>query len=131
MKRKFAKKDLDNYRDKLLDLKDDYMNQIRDNSQDTLMKSQKDMSGDMSGYSIHIADVASDNYERDFNIGLVSIERRIVMDIDEALKRIEDKDYGNCEECKKPIAKIRLNAIPYTCHCKKCQEKMEKENKPR
>jgi len=43
------------------------------------MTSQKDMSGDISGYGLHLADVATDNYERDFNLSLVSNERRIVI----------------------------------------------------
>jgi len=129
MKKKMLKKDLDFYRDKLFNLKDDILKQIRDISEDTLMKSQKDISGDISGYSIHIADVATDNYERDFNLGLVSNERKIVMAIDDALKRIEEKAYGVCEDCKKPIAKSRLEAIPYARRCRKCKEKLEKENK--
>jgi len=129
VKRKFTKKDLNTYRDKLFNLKDDTLGQIRDISKDTLMKSQKDMSGDISGYGIHIADVATDNYERDFNLGLVSNERKIITKIDDALKRIEDKQYGNCEMCKKPIAKIRLDAIPYARYCRKCKEKLEKESK--
>ncbi len=129
MKRRFTKKELDFYKEKLFNLKDDVLNQIRDISQDTLMKSQKDMSGDISGYGIHIADVATDNYERDFNLSLVSNERKIVLDIDQALKRIEDKTYGICGMCKKPIAKNRLNAMPHADYCRKCQEKSEKENK--
>ena len=129
MKKRFAKKDLDTYKEKLFNLKDDVMNQIRDISEDTLMKSQKEVSGDISGYSIHMADVASDNYERDFNLGLVSNETKIVIDIEAALKRIEDKTYGVCPGCEKPIAKVRLQAIPYTRYCKKCKEKLEKENK--
>ena len=129
MKRRFTKKDLDFYKEKLFNLKDDVLNQIRDISKDTLMKSQKDMSGDISGYGIHIADVATDNYERDFNLSLVSNERNIVMDIDAALKRIVDKSYGICEMCKKDIAKSRLDALPYAKYCRKCKEKAEKENK--
>ena len=129
MKKRFNKKDLDLYKEKLLDLKDDVINQIRDIAEDTLMKSQKDMSGDISGYSLHIADVASDNYERDFNLNLVSSERRIVMAIDEALKRIEEKIYGICDSCKKDITKSRLKAIPYAKYCKKCKEKLEKEER--
>ena len=129
MKKRFAKKDLDNYKEKLFNLKDDVLEQIRDISEDTLMKSQKDMSGDISGYSIHIADVATDSYERDFNLGLVSSERKIIMAIDTALKRIEDKTYGVCEQCKKSITKSRLKAIPYAAYCIKCKEILEKENK--
>ncbi len=129
MKKRFSKKDLDLYKEKLFNLKDDVLTQIRDISKDTLMKSQKDMSGDISGYGIHIADVATDNYERDFNLGLVSNERNIVMEIDGALKRVKDKTYGICNMCKKNISKIRLDARPHAEYCRKCKEKMEKENK--
>lgn len=129
MKKRFTKKELDFYKEKLFNFKDDVLTQIRDISKDTLMKSQKEMSGDISGYGIHLADVATDNYERDFNLGLVSNERIIVLDIDAALKRIEDKTYGICDTCKKSIAKNRLNAIPHAKYCRKCKEKVEKEEK--
>lgn len=129
MKKRFNKKDLNAYKEQLLNLKDDTVEQIKDNSEDTLMKSQKEMSGDFSGYGIHMADVASDNYDRDFSIGLVSNERKIVIAIDSALKRVEDKSYGICGDCKKPIAKVRLKAIPYANYCRKCKEKLEKEDK--
>jgi len=129
VKRRFTKKDLSFYKEKLFNLKDDVLTQIRDISKDTLMKSQKDMSGDISGYGIHLADVATDNYERDFNLSLVSNERKIVMNIDAALKRIEDKTYGVCAVCKKHIAKNRLSALPHAKYCRKCKEKLEKENK--
>lgn len=129
IKRRFSKKELDFYREKLLNLKDDILKQMREISEDTLMKTQKDISGDISGYSLHLADVASDNYERDFNLSLVSKERKIIMEIDEALKRIDEGTYGICQMSGKPIAKSRLQAIPYARYTKKCQEKLENENK--
>ena len=75
-----------------------------------------------------MADVASDSYERDFNLGLVSSEREIILSIDDALKRISNKTYGLCQQCEKPISKNRLEAIPYAEYCIKCKEKLEKEN---
>ncbi|HIE35697.1 MAG TPA: hypothetical protein EYP89_00465 [Candidatus Omnitrophica bacterium] len=129
MKKSFTKKELKIYKEKLLNLKDDILNQIRDISQNTLMKSQKDLSGDISGYTLHMADVASDNYERDFNLGIVSGEREVLLEIDEALKRIEDKSYGICKMCNKRIGKRRLEAILYAKYCRKCKEKLEKEGK--
>lgn len=131
IKRRFSKKELDFYREKLLNLKDDILKQMREISEDTLMKTQKDISGDISGYGLHLADVASDNYERDFNLSLVSKERKIIMEIDEALKRIDEGTYGICQMSGKPIAKSRLKAIPYARYTKKCQEKLENENKLR
>lgn len=127
MKKKFNKKELTGFREKLVNLKEQIIGQIKEISENTLMKSQKDISGDMSGYSLHMADVATDNYERDFNLGLVSDERSMLLEIEEALKMIDDKTYGFCKACEKPIAKTRLNAIPYVKKCKKCQEKQEKE----
>jgi RNA polymerase-binding transcription factor DksA len=129
MKTHLSAKELKEYKEKLINLKEEVMNKIREISEDTLMKSQKDISGDMSGYGLHIADVASDNYERDFSLGLVSDERKVLLEIEEALKRIEVKNYGICQVCEKAIAGIRLKSIPYVKCCKKCQEKMEKENK--
>lgn len=125
-KKYLSRDDLNFYRELLFNLKEDILQQIRDISKDTLMKSQKDISGNVSGYSLHMADVASDNYEREFSLGRVSGERSIILEIDEALKRIEDKNYGLCEKCEKHIAKIRLKAIPYAKFCKKCQEEKEK-----
>ncbi|MFO8053137.1 MAG: TraR/DksA family transcriptional regulator [Candidatus Omnitrophota bacterium] len=126
-KKRFLKKELNAYRGKLLDLKDDLMKQIQEISDESLRKSQQEASGDISAYSLHLADRASDSYERDFNLGLVSSERRIVMEIDEALKRIDDNEYGFCQMCKKPIAKRRLDAIPYARYGTKCQKKIEEE----
>lgn len=125
---KLTAKELKEYKNKLLDLKEDIENQIRDISKDTLMKSQKELSGDISGYGLHIADVASDNYDRDFNLGIVSGEREVILEIDEAIKRIEEKEYGDCLKCKKSIGKTRLEAIPYAKHCRKCQEDLEKND---
>ncbi|MCK5289009.1 MAG: TraR/DksA C4-type zinc finger protein [Candidatus Omnitrophica bacterium] len=128
MKKEFNKKDLEVYEEKLFNLRDDISNQMRQITNDNLMKSQKEMSGDISGYGQHMADVASDSYERDFNLGLVSSEREIILSIDDALKRISNKTYGLCQQCEKPISKNRLEAIPYAEYCIKCKEKLEKEN---
>ncbi len=128
MKNTFKKKDFDEYKEKLFNLRDDITKQMRDITNNTLMKSQKDMSGDISGYGMHMADVASDSYERDFNLSIVSNERQIILSIDDALKRITEKKYGLCSQCEKPISKKRLDAIPYAKYCVNCKEKLEKEN---
>ncbi len=126
-KSRFSKKELEGYRDRLLDLKDDLIKQIQEISEESLRKSQNEASGDITTYSMHLADRASDSYERDFNLNLVSSEKRIVIEIDKALKRLELDEYGFCLSCKKPITKQRLNAIPYARYGTKCQEEIEKE----
>ena len=91
----------------------------------TLNKSQRDASGDLSGYSYHMADMASDDYERDFSLGRASDEQKILFLIDEAMKRVEDGTYGSCLQCGKSIASRRLTALPYSELCIECQKSNE------
>ena len=92
----------------------------------TLNKSQRDASGDLSGYSYHMADMASDDYERDFSLGRATDEQKALYVIDEALKRIEDGTYGSCSQCGKAIPKSRLKAIPQADLCIECKKMNEK-----
>jgi RNA polymerase-binding protein DksA len=92
----------------------------------TLNKSARDASGDLSGYSYHMADTASDDYERDFALGRATNEQKALYIIDEALKRVEDGTYGSCSQCGKPIPKTRLKAIPQAELCIDCKEMNEK-----
>jgi RNA polymerase-binding transcription factor DksA len=76
-----------------------------------------------------MADVATDNYDREFGLGLASNEQKVVWEIDEAIGRINEKTFGSCQGCEKKIAKKRLQAIPYTRFCVACQEKEEQKKK--
>ena len=87
---------------------------------------QKSDSGDVSGHALHMADVATDMYDREFSLGLVSTDRELLYKVEVALKRIEDNVYGLCTECDKLIPIARLKAIPYAQTCLQCQEKLEK-----
>ncbi|MDD4908767.1 MAG: TraR/DksA family transcriptional regulator [Candidatus Omnitrophica bacterium] len=126
MKKRMTKKDLTYFRKLILQRKEEIVTEIKHISEDTLKKSQRDAAGDISGYAYHMADIATDTYDREFSMGIASNERKIVYDIDDAIKRIEDGSYGICEDCKGIIAKTRLKAIPYARLCLKCQEKREK-----
>jgi len=89
----------------------------------------KDKTGDVSGHSMHIADVATDMYDREFSLGLASNDRELLNRIEAALKRISEKNFGQCTVCKKPIAAARLKALPYVETCLKCQEELEKKKR--
>jgi len=110
----------------ILKRKEEVIDDIKHISEDTFKKSQKEASGDISGYTYHMADVATDNYDREFSLGLASNERKVIYELDDALKKIEDGTFGICEECKSLIAKNRLKAVPSARLCVKCQEKREK-----
>lgn len=97
---------------------------------DALNRSQRDASGDLSGYSYHMADMATDNFDREFNLGLASNEQRSLNLIDAALRKIKDGSYGICDLCKKAIPSKRLVAMPYAPFCIQCQELEEKQKRP-
>lgn len=127
MRKKLNKKELAGFKKLLLEVKDNIIDDIKHISEDTLKKSQKEASGDISGYTYHMADVATDTYDREFSLSLASNDRQFLYELDDALKKIEDGLYGICEICKCPISKTRLTAIPYARLCVKCQEKKEKK----
>lgn len=126
MRKKITRKESEYFRKLILKIKEKILDEIKHISEDTLKKSQKDASGDISGYTYHMADVATDTYDREFSLGLASNERQSLYELDEALKKIEEGTFGVCEECKILIAKTRLKAVPFARLCLKCQEKKEK-----
>ncbi|MHC4542086.1 MAG: TraR/DksA family transcriptional regulator [Planctomycetota bacterium] len=81
---------------------------------------------DLSNLPIHMADLGTDNYEIENIIGLMSSERKMLSEIDEALNRIEAGTYGICEGNGEPIPKARLNAIPWARYCVACATLLEK-----
>ncbi len=127
MKKKFNKKELAGFKKIILKRKEEILEGIQHISEDTLKKSQKEASGDISGYTYHMADVATDTYDREFSLGLASNERNLLYELDDALKKIEEGTFGICEECKSLITRSRLKAVPYARLCVKCQERKEKK----
>ena len=65
----------------------------------------------------HIADTATDTYDREFDEGLGEDAARLLGQIDAALQRLEDGIYGICEVCGREIGEERLEAIPFTTLC--------------
>ena len=112
------------YRKLLLKAKEQIVGDLRQLSDDH-SESNNDRSGDISGHALHMADVATDMYDREFLLGLASNDRELLYEIDEAMARMEDGTYGLCIECKKSVPVTRLKAIPHVRTCLKCQEKLE------
>ncbi len=87
----------------------------------------KESAQEMAGYSLHMADSGTDNFDRDFALSLLSSDQDAVYEIEEALKRIEKKTYGVCELTGKSIPKARLEAIPWTRFTVEAQAQLERE----
>jgi len=121
------KKTLDKFKQLLIETRSKIAGNLQHLEKDTLNTSQREAAGDLSGYSLHMADQATDNFDREFTLGLASVEQRVLNLVEAALRKVNDKTYGSCEACKKPIPQKRLTAMPYAPLCIKCQEIEEKE----
>lgn len=70
-----------------------------------------------------MADQSSGNNEVHIQLKLKQTDAKILQAIEEALGRLEAGTYGICRDCGEPVAKPRLNAIPWTRVCISCKEK--------
>jgi RNA polymerase-binding transcription factor len=73
-----------------------------------------------------IADKAVSSYTREFLYSLTDGERSTLLQIDDALARIDDGAYGQCLNCGQLMTEKRLNAVPWAPYCLDCQELSEK-----
>ena len=105
--------------DRLLELREQLLRQMDGLAEESAQE--------MSGYSLHMADSGTDNFDRDFALSLLSSDQDAVFEIEEALKRIERQTYGVCELTGKPIPKARLEAIPWTRFTVEAQAQLERE----
>jgi RNA polymerase-binding transcription factor DksA len=107
------------YRQILIDLREQLVRQMNGLA--------KESAEQLPGYSMHMADSGTDNFDRDFALSLLSSDQDAIYEIDEALKRIERGSYGVCELTGKAIPKARLDAIPWARFTVEAQAQLERE----
>ena len=107
------------YHQRLMELRDQLTRQMDGLAQESAQE--------MPGYSLHMADSGTDNFDRDFALSLLSSDQDAIYEIEEALKRIEKNTFGVCELTGKPIPKKRLEAIPWTRFTVEAQAQLERD----
>ena len=115
---KLTKKELEKYRRLLEEKKNSLSAELakaRDAEEETTEESTQD-----------IADKAVSSYTREFLYSLSDSDRTTLLQIDQALDRIEEGTYGMCDNCSAPMLEKRLLAVPWTPFCIDCQELAEK-----
>jgi RNA polymerase-binding transcription factor DksA len=101
--------------------------ELRERLRNQMAGLAKESAEEIAGYSLHMADSGTDNFDRDFALSLLSSDQDAVYEIEEAMQRIEKKTYGVCELTGKAIPKARLDAIPWTRFTVDAQMQLEKE----
>jgi DnaK suppressor protein len=79
--------------------------------------------------SMDSADLASKELEQTMAVTLSARERGRIVEIDEALERMDEGSYGMCAACGFEIGDERLQAIPFARHCRDCQHDQERRAK--
>ncbi len=117
--------ELESYRNVLLDLRARLRGDLDQMTDEALRRNQNETSGNLSNVPLHMADVGTENYDQEFTLSLIENEQSTLEQVQTALGKIDLGSYGRCEECDEPIAKPRLQALPYTRHCIQCARKLE------
>jgi DnaK suppressor protein len=118
---KLTEKQLDKYRQLLLEKRREILGSVECIEQNIFQSG-----GELSSMPVHLADIGSDNFEQEFSLGLMAEEKKILVEIDHALARIEDGSYGICEGLGIAIEQPRLEAIPWTRYGLEYAKKVEK-----
>ena len=72
-----------------------------------------------------LVDRANAAYNREFMLSLSGNERDALLEVEQALVRLDTGDYGECSHCEDKIPAKRLQAVPWARYCIDCQEQAE------
>ena len=115
------KKFLESARENLLGMKQKLLGEI-----DSELRAEREGNKD-EGMDTY--DLASEERDREINFILSDRERVKLKQIDDALERLDEGNYGVCESCGLEIAEERLTAMPFSRLCRDCQQDQEREAK--
>jgi len=122
---RLTESDLKHFETRLLEERARIMREMGHLENTILKVNPRDSAGEVGGYSFHMADAGTDSMEREISFDIASKEGRLLREIDDALRRIYNGVYGICEASGKPIARARLEALPWARYTLEEQANME------
>ena len=117
---------LDKLKEKLLERRKQLMGDVS-NIQTNSLSRRDDASGDLSVMPIHMADIGSDTFEKEFALDIIEGEQQELHEIDAALARMSNGSFAVCEVCGKKLSYERLSAVPYARLCIECKRHEEEK----
>ena len=112
------KRKMKSYRDRLLERRESLFRQV---TEAEMSSRERDAEATQDP-----ADMAANAYTKELLISMSANDRRLLGLIDEALKRVETSDYGECVNCGEPVLEKRLDAVPWARYCLRCQDLQER-----
>ncbi|HMN41796.1 MAG TPA: TraR/DksA C4-type zinc finger protein [Phycisphaerales bacterium] len=121
-KAKLPKKELDRYREILLRKRNELIGDVAHMEDEALRQN----SGSLSNLPQHMAEQGSDTCEQSLSLDLAQVDRRLIKEIDEAIRRIDDGTYGICLRTGKRISADRLAEVPWAKYTIEAAREMER-----
>ena len=115
------------YFDLLIEAREKYLQQFNFHTSEALQYTKGSV-GETSGVSTHMADVATDAFRHDMELEMLTHEGNALEEIDEAIERLENDEYGLCFDCGVNINPLRLEVKPHAKYCIKCKSIREENN---
>lgn len=95
--------------------------------EEALRPEDAEASGGLSNVQLHTADLGSQACEEDVSLRLMENKVRMIAEVNAALARLDRGVFGQCEGCRRKIAKSRLQVLPYARYCVACARKREEQ----
>ncbi len=118
-----SKKELDKYKKRLLELRDEVGARIRERASTARIDDANDLIEEM--------DQANRATEEAFNMRLLDKEVKLLREIDYSLRKFDEGTFGICEGTDEQISRARLDARPWTRYSVSYKEQLEREKKGR
>lgn len=122
---------LNHFKKRLLAEREHFEEEVRASSRYNMEEALTDSVQELSAYDNHPADLGSETFEREKDLALWNNTNEILQRISEALDHMDKGKYGICEDCGREIDLERLEALPYTTLCIKCQHQEEDNHQSR
>ena len=116
-----TKKELKRFQEMLLEKRRAVLDRARQTLSENMTLDTNDLPDEM--------DLASSEYIQSFEFRLRGREKSLLNKLDNALRKIDDGNFGVCETCEEPIGKKRLEARPETTLCIRCKEDQERDER--
>ena len=121
------KADMERFKELLLNLKKDIDRTIGTMKENGISIQSVSHPTELSNYDNHPAEMGTILYELEHNNALMVHQENMILEINNAIERIDKGIYGKCTFCGKEIGSGRLLAIPYTALCIECAAEKSKD----
>ena len=102
----------------------DLLNQIQNGLRDA-----RSEASEHARYRLDSGDTTEVHPEGELAFALIQLKAEVLARIDEAMRRLDEGNYGHCGECGDAIAPARLRALPFAVRCRDCEEMHEQSER--